>query len=114
MLAAEVDAGTKIAPGACRWNGRAKRPGDAVAMLRINFTTARSFEIGKTPIPGYTKTSESGIGDDAYSAVGGGVVTLSVKKGSAVAIIYVAIPKASLEQAKAVERKVALEIVGKL
>ena len=85
-----------------------------MAILRINFTTARSFDIGITPIPGYTKTPESGIGDDAYSAVGGGVVTLSVKKGSAVAIIYVAIPKASLEQAKAVERKVAVELVGKL
>src|SRR5579863_1301912 len=66
VLGVEVDAGTMIAPGACRWNGRAKRPGDDVAILRINFTTARSFEIGKTPIPGFTKTPESGIGDDAY------------------------------------------------
>jgi hypothetical protein len=114
VLGVEVDAGTTIGPGACRWNGRANRPGDSVAMLRINFTTARSFEIGKTPISGYTKTPEAGIGDDAYSAIGGGVVTISVKKGSAVAIIYVAIPKASLEQAKAVERKVALKLVGKL
>jgi hypothetical protein len=113
-LGVEVDAGTRIAPGACRWNGRPKRPGDGVATLRINFTTARSFEIGRTPLPGYTKAPESGIGDDAYSVVGGGVVTLSVKKGSAVIIIFVDIPKTPLEQAKAVERKVALKLVEKL
>jgi hypothetical protein len=113
-LGVEVDAGTKIAPGACRWSGRAKRPGDDVATLRINFTTARSFEIGRTPLSGYTKATESGIGDDAYSAVGGGVVTLSMKKGSAVIIIFVNMPKASLEQAKTVERNVALKLVEKL
>jgi hypothetical protein len=113
-LGVEVDAGTKIAPGTCRWNGRAKQPGDDVATLRINFTTARSFEIGRTPISGYTKVPESGIGDDAYSVVGGGVVTLSVKKGSAVIIIFVNIPKTSPEQTKAVERKVALKLAEKL
>ena len=113
-LGVEVDAGTKIAPGACRWNGRAKRPGDDVATLRINFTTARSFEIGRTPLSGYTKAPESGIGDDAYSVVGGGVVTLSVKKSSSVVIIFVGIPKTSVEQIKAVERKVALKLVEKL
>ena len=114
-LGVEVDAGTKIAPGACRWNGRAKRPGDDVAMLRINYTTARSFEIGKTPLSGYTKTPESGVGDDAYSVDRGGHdPTLSVKKGSAVVIIFVEIPKTSLEQTKAVERKVALNVVEKL
>jgi hypothetical protein len=114
VLGVEVDAGTMIAPGSCRWNGRTNRPGDAVAILRISFTTERSFETGKTPISGYTKTPEAGIGDDAYRAVGGGVVTISVKKGSAVAIIYVAIPKSTLEQTKAVERKVALKLVAKL
>ncbi len=114
-LGVEVDAGTKIAPGACRWKGRAKRPGDDVATLRINFTTARSFEIGRTPLSGYTKTPESGIGDDAYSVDRGGhEPTLSVRKGSAVIIIYVDIPKTSLEQTKAVERKVALKLVEKL
>jgi hypothetical protein len=114
-LGVEVDSGTKIAPGACRWIGRAKRPGDDVATLRINFTTARSFEIGRTPLSGYTKTPESGIGDDAYSVDREGHdPTLSVKKGSAIVIIFVAIPKASLEQTKAAERKVALKLVEKL
>jgi len=114
-LGVEVDAGTKIAPGACHWKGRAKRPGDDVATLRINFTTARSFEIGRTPLSGYTKTPESGIGDDAYSVDHGGRdPTLSIKKGSAVVIIFVNIPKTSVDQTKAVERKVALKLVEKL
>jgi hypothetical protein len=114
-LGVEVDAGSKIAPGACRWKGRAKRPGDDLATLRINFTTARSFEIGRTPISGYTKIPESGIGDDAYSVDRGGQEpTLSVKKGSAVIIIYVYVPKSSLDQTKAVEKKVALKLVEKL
>jgi len=46
--------------------------------------------------------------------VGGGVVTLSVKKSSSVVIIFVGIPKTSVEQIKAVERKVALKLVEKL
>lgn len=115
VLGVEVDAGSKIAPGACRWSGRAKRSGDEVATLRFNFTTARSFEIGRTPLSGYTKTAESGIGDDAYSVDHGGHdPTLSVKKGSSVIIIFVNIPKASLDQTKAVEKKVALKLVEKL
>ncbi len=113
-LGVEVDVGTAIAAGSCRWNGRAKRPGDNAATLRINFTKQRSFEIGKTPLSGYTKSPEPGVGDDAYSVVGGGVVTFSVKKGSAVIIIFVDIPKTSPEQTKAVERKLALKLVEKL
>ena len=109
-LGAEVNAGANIGPGACRWNGLGNRS----ATLRINFSTARSFEIGKTQLTGYTKTPESGIGDDAYSVVGGGVVTLSVKKGTAFIIIFVQIPNASPEEAKAVEKKVALKLLEKL
>jgi len=109
-LGVEINAGTNIGPGACLWNGRGNRP----ATLRINFTKSRSFDIGKTPLPGYTKTPESSVGDDAYSVVGGGVVTLSVKKGSAFVIIFVQVPNASPEQTTDLERKVALKLVGKL
>lgn len=94
----------------CSWNGRGNRP----ATLRINFTKSRSFDIGKTPLSGYTKTAESGVGDDAYSVAGSGVVTLSVKKGAAFIIIFVQVPNASPEQTKALERKVALKLVEKL
>lgn len=119
-LGVEVDAGkSMIGAGECRWMGRAKRPGDEVAILEMNLTKAQTFEIGKTPIPGWTKSPESGIGDDAYSADSEKVVfltspTLSVKKGSVFLVIFVKVPKTSLEQTKAVERKVALKVVEKL
>lgn len=119
-LGVEVDAGkSMIGAGQCRWIERGKRPGDEVAILEINLTKAQAFEIGKTPISGWTKSPESGIGDDAYSADSGKVVfltspTLSVKKGSVFLLIFVKVPKISLEQTRAVERKVALKVVEKL
>ncbi len=68
----------------------------------------------KHPYRVIRKTPESGVGDDAYSVAGGGVVTLSVKKGAAFIIIFVQVPNASPEQTKALERKVALKLVEKL
>jgi len=119
-LGAEVDAGKNIiGAGDCRWTARGRRPGDDVAILQINLTKAQSFEIGKTPITGWSKTPQTGIGDDAYTADSGKVVfmtspTLSVKKGSVFFVIFAKVPKASLEQTKAVEKAVALKIVEKL
>jgi hypothetical protein len=86
------------------------------AILRINFTKAQSFEIGKTPITGWNKTPQTGIGDEAYFADSGKVVfivspTLSVKKGATFLVIFARVPKATLEQTRAVEKAVALKVV---
>ena len=59
------------------------------------------------------------IGDDAYIVEKGKVTfpvdpTLSVKRGAAFFTISALIPKASMEQTKALERTVALKIVEKL
>lgn len=119
-LGVEVDAGKNIiGAGDCRWAERGKRPGDELAILQVNLTKAQAFEIGKTPIPGWNKTPESGIGDDAYSADSGKVIflispTLSVKKGSVFLVIAAKVPKASLEQTKAIEKMVALKVLEKL
>lgn len=119
-LGVEVDAGKNmIGAGDCRWTERGKRPGDEVAILQINLTKAQSFEIAKTPISGWNKTPQTGIGDDAYSADSGKVIflispTLSVKKGSISLVIAAKVPKASLEQTKAIEKTVALKVVEKL
>ena len=120
LLGVEVDAGKSILGATeCRWTERGKRPGDEVAILEINLIKAQAFEIGKTPIPGWNKSAQTGIGDEAYSADSGKVVwlaspTLSVKKGSVSLVIFVKVPKASLEQTTAVEKKVALKVVEKL
>jgi hypothetical protein len=118
-LGVEVDAGKhKIGPGDCPWTEPGK-PGADVVVLQVNLTEARAFAIGKTPISGWNKTPETGIGDDAYFVDNGKVnflisPTFSVKKGSVFFVIAAKIPKASLKQTKAIEKTVALKILAKL
>ena len=116
-LGVEVDAGQhKLGPGDCRWTQPGK-PGTDVAVLQINLTQAQAFGIGKTPIPSWNKTAQTGIGDEAYYVDNGKVTflispTLSVKKGTVFFVIAAKIPKASLEQTKAIEKAVAVKVVG--
>jgi hypothetical protein len=120
-LGFEVDAGKNII-GAddCRWIQKGAAAGSDGALLQINLTKAQSFETGKTPLPNWTKTPVAGLGDDAYSADRGGKITfpispsLSVKKGSVFIVIITKVPKATLEQTKDIEKKVASAILEKL
>jgi hypothetical protein len=103
----------------CRWTERGEAAGADVALLQINLAKAQSFEIGKTPISGWNKRPETGIGDDAYIAESGQVTfpispTLSVKKGSVFFAIAAKVPKASVEQTKAIEKTVALKVLENL
>jgi hypothetical protein len=119
-LGVEVDAGKHIiGAGYCRWTERGKAAGADVALLQINLTKAQSFEIAKTPISGWNKTPETGIGDDAYIVENGKVTflispTLSVEKGSVFFAIAAKVPKASFEQTMAIEKTVALKVLEKL
>ena len=119
-LGVEVDAGKHIiGAGDCRWAERGKAPGADVVLLQINLTKAQAFEIGKTPISGWNKTPETGVGDDAYMTENGKVTfpispALAVKHGSVFFVIIAKVPKASFEQTKAVEKAVALKILEKL
>jgi hypothetical protein len=118
-LGVDVDAGKhKIGAGDCRWTAAGK-PGADVALLQMNLTEARAFEIGKTPLSGWNKKPEPGIGEEAYFVDNGKVnflvsPTLSVKKGAIFLVIAAKIPKASLEQTKAIEKTLALKVLGKL
>jgi hypothetical protein len=50
--------------------------------LSVSLMTVKSFEIGKTPMTGITKTPVSGLGDDGYFVEAHGMAAgLSVKKG---------------------------------
>jgi len=117
VLGVQVDAGRHfIGAGDCRWTERGKAAGADVAVLQVNLTRAQAFEIGKTPISGWTKAPETSIGDDAYFADSGKVTfllspTLSVKKGAVFFVIAAKVPKASSEQTKALEKAVALEVL---
>ena len=82
--------------------------------LTLDFKNTQSFEIGKTPIQGMTKTPVSGIGDDAYYSTARGIgTTLSVRKGS-VAFIMTLHSGDSADRIKAREKDLALQILKKL
>src|ERR1700730_17211850 len=119
-LGVEVDVGKNIiGAGDCRWTEQGKPTGADVALLQVNLTKPQSFEIGKTSISGWNKPSIAGIGDDAYFADNGKITfplspSLSIKKGSVFVVIIAKVPKATLEQTKDVEKKVASAILEKL
>jgi hypothetical protein len=120
-LGVEVDAGRNIiGPDDCRFIQKGAKPGSDAALLQVNLTKAQAFEIGKTALPNWTKTPITGLGDEAYSADRGGKITfpvspsLSVKKGSVFVVIIAKVPKADIEQTKAVEKKVAGAILEEL
>lgn len=117
----EVDAGKNIiGPGDCRWTQKGAAAGSDAALLQVNFAKPQSFETGKTPLPGWNKSPVAGLGDDAYSADHGGKMafpvspSLSIKKSSVFVVIVVKVPKATLDQTKDVEKKIAGAILEKL
>jgi hypothetical protein len=116
-LGVKVDSGKHIiGAGDCRWTEPGKAAGADVALLQVNLTKAQAFEIGKTPISGWNKTAETGIGDDAYMTENGKVTfpispALAVKHGSVFFVIIAKVPKASVEQTKAIEKTVALKVL---
>ena len=120
-LGVDVDAGKNIiGVDDCRWIQKGAAAGSDGALLQVNLTKAQSFETGKTPLPNWSKTPIAGLGDDAYTADRGGKITfpispsLSVKKGAVFVVIIAKVSKASLEQTKDVEKKVASAILEKL
>jgi hypothetical protein len=118
-LGFSVDPGKhKISDADCRWTEPGKSIADGAA-LQLYVTDAQAFGIGKTPLSGWSKQPETGLGDEAYFVDSGKVYflvspTLSVKKGSVFFVIAARIPKASLEQIKAIEKAVAVKVLGKL
>lgn len=120
-LGVEVDAGKNlIGADDCRWIQKGAAAGSDSALLQVNFAKAQSFEIGKTALSNWNKTPITGLGDEAYSADRGGKIvfpispSLSVKKGSVFVVIIAKVPKATLEQTKDAEKKVASAILEKL
>ncbi len=85
-LGASVGPGQPVIPNnttICTWSeqGAAASTGRNVT---VSLMTTKSFEAGKTPMTGITKTPVSGIGDDAYYIEPHGMAAgLSVRKGDA-------------------------------
>jgi hypothetical protein len=121
ILGVDVDAGKNlIGPDDCRFIQKGAKPGSDAALLQVNLTKAQSFEAGKIPLPNWTKTPITGLGDEAYSADRSGKISfpvspsLSIKKGAVYVVIIAKAPMATLEQTQDVEKKVARAILEKL
>jgi hypothetical protein len=115
-LGVSVEAGEHVvasAPGLCGW----APPGGPTINGRkvvLSLKTTEAFNIGKTPIKGIIKTPVSGIGDDAYYTTASGLGTnLSVRNGD-VAFNIALHGDFPVDQIKAKEKTLALQILSKL
>jgi hypothetical protein len=85
-LGVSVGSGKPVMPNnssICTWSEQGA-PAGAARNVTVSLMNAKSFENGKIPMTGITKTPVSGIGDDAYFIQPRGVTTaLSVRKGDA-------------------------------
>jgi len=85
-LGASVGPGQPLMPNnttICTWSEQGA-PAASARNVTVSLMTAKSFENGKTPMTGITKTPVSGIGDDAYFTEPHGMTAgFSVRKGDA-------------------------------
>jgi hypothetical protein len=125
-LGASVGPGKPILPNhttVCTWLERGV-PEGTERNVSVSLMAPKSFEIGKTPMTGITKTPVSGLGDDAYFVEAHGMAAgLSVRKGDTCFQIrarsnpqWFKTGKTPESEAKdqAVDRALALEILKKL
>ncbi len=96
----------------CGWvqNGGSQIDGKK---LSVSFMTERAFEVGKTAMQGVPKTPLSGVGDDAYYSVAGGLdAALSVKKGGT--CVQIRVGGFPAQKEKELEKALALQLLAKL
>jgi hypothetical protein len=107
----------------CSWSEQGV-PAGTERNVTVSLMSAKSFEIGRTPLTGTTKTPVSGIGDDAYFIESKGMIAgLNVRKGdTAFQVRARTNPKwfrtgktpESEQQDQVADRLLALEILKKL
>jgi hypothetical protein len=125
-LGAVVGQGQPVIPNnttLCGWSEQGVPAGTA-RNVTLSLMTVKSFENGKTPMTGITKTPVSGIGDDAYFIEPPATVSgLSVRKGDVCFQIKARSnpgwfktgkTPASQEKDRGVDRALALEVLKKL
>jgi hypothetical protein len=129
-LGVEVDAGAVRMPGHpefCIWREHGQSE-ERARNVQVSLLTQQQYETGKTAIPHIPKFPESGVGDDAYFSKSPGIgYILSVRKGAAYFRVQArpipgfshhkgtdAEEQALDEKYKAVERKIAHDILARL
>jgi hypothetical protein len=114
VVGVTVGAGESIGTTGCQWStsGQATAANPKVTTTLVLWP-ATAFADMKIPLAGITKTSVSGIGEDAIYATVGPLTTLSVKKG-AVAFIVRLYGIHDQDKQVAMEKSLALDVLAKL
>jgi hypothetical protein len=125
-LGAVVGPGQPIMPNhttLCTWREQGV-PAGTERNITVSLMTVKSFDNGKTPMTGITKTPVSGVGDDAYFIEPRGMAAgLSVRKGDICFQVRARSNSTwfksgktpeSEEKDQGVDRALALEILKKL
>ena len=123
-LGVAVDAGEHLMPADARFCTWHEHGNHQRRNVRISFISEQQYEVGKTPLPNLVKTSEAGLGEDAYfSKAKGMVYNLSVKKGATYfrvmvrsnAEAFVKANDATIDdQDKTIDRSIARAVLKKL
>ena len=107
-LGAKVNAGDPIATTGCSWTVP-----NPHTIVTVSLWPGDAFAGMKMPLANITRTSVSGVGDDAVLTNVGNFISLSVKKGGVAFIVRVyGVP----DQAKqaTIEKTLALAVAGRL
>jgi hypothetical protein len=106
----DVGAGAPIGKTGCSWSSH---DASNKAVVTLSFWKPEGFAAMKAPLPNVTKTSASGIGDDAVFSTIGAFTTLSVKKGGAVFLVKAyGVPDQAKQEA--IEKTLAGDVIAKL
>jgi hypothetical protein len=115
VLDVTVGAGKPLGAKSCDWTAPGQPTGITAKKVTVTMLDERGFAAAKMPIysKGITKTSVTGVGDEAIFGTTGGLVgTLAVKKGNVAFVVHVyGFP---LDQIEAKEKNLALEILANL
>lgn len=115
-LGEPVDPGAAPEPGApsCAFAGHPAQGAD-LNYVEISITSAADFDPTQSSIPGLAITPVSGVGDSAYYVSRGpGTVALNVRKGQTTFTTSVTLAGASDTRLQAVERTLALLVLGRI
>ena len=118
VLGVTVGAGKPVATKLCDWTTPGQPAGSTAKKVTVTLQDARAFAYAQMPVGhGVTKTSVSGIGDDAvYGTTPGYATVLTVKKGDVVFVVHVwgFDQNKDIDLIKEKEKTLALEILSKL
>jgi hypothetical protein len=111
-------AGKSLGPNLCIWVQTGVKPGSARRKVDLVMLIMQGYDLAKTPNSQTSVIPVSGLGDDAYyfAMASGQAMELRVKKGGVAFGIRVQRSGTSftIDQIKAKEKTLALEVLAKL